>query len=71
MNIIGIASLISALLVIDHFVKYPINVEAVKAHLGALKQWLRTGDKEVVYPVALLVGFSVAVIASWLRWVLV
>ena len=58
MNIIGIASLISALLVIDHLVKYPVDMEAAKAHLNIFKHWLRTGDKDVVYPAVVACGIS-------------
>ena len=46
MNLIGIASLISALLVIDHFVKYPIDWNVVKAHITRFWQYCLKGDAE-------------------------
>ena len=62
----GIISLVVALLSVDYFTRHPIDMGAIRGRLSKFNHWLMTGDKEVVYPVALIVGFSLAAIASWL-----
>ena len=44
------------------------NCNRIRATLSDINHWVMNGDKEIVYPVALIVGFSLAFIASWLRW---
>ena len=44
--------------------------EAIKQRLSDFKYWLDTGDKKLVYPVAVILGLLVACIASWLRWMM-
>lgn len=70
-TVIGIFSLISALLTVAHFIDHPIDMEAVKAHLSTIKQWFITGDIRVAITLALIIGLSLVGIASWLRWVMV
>jgi len=48
-----------------------VHCRSIRGRLSKINQWFITGDKEIVYPVALIIGLSVACIASWLRWVLV
>ena len=62
MNIIGLASLISALLVIDHFVKYPIDVKAVKAILGRFWQYLLNEDGESLFAYGMMSLGAVVVV---------
>ncbi len=42
------------------------NCRRIMATLSDIKTWLYTGDREVVYPVAIITGGSLVVIASWL-----
>ena len=66
----GIISLVVALLSVDYFTRHPIDMGAIRGRLSDIKTWLYTGDRDVVYPVAIITGGSLVVIASWLRWVL-
>lgn len=71
-TVIGVGVILMLGGIAGHFNRYPgdfkIIVSGVKDGLSRFSQWFITGDKEVVYPVALIIGFSLAVIASWLRY---